>query len=174
MKILFFTVLLFLFSVLTVVAQDVQLEVIREEIVNQKDQDVNPKTRSSSGFNFPTTDVPAGDRRIIFRFLNKSEKEIVVYGLAYDSTFQPAGFLIPFDAKTEDWSEPTREREAGERNSLLQKDQRVLQPGESLEFSALLSATADKDKKFKRTVYYSLIAGNCQPRLVEIEFSLSK
>lgn len=174
MKILFFSVFLFLFSEMTVVAQDVQLEVAREEIVNPKYQDVNPKTRSASGFNFPTNDVRVGDRRIIFKFLNKSEKEIVVYGLAYDSTFQPAGFLIPFDPKTENWNEPTREREAGERNSLLQKDQRVLQPGESLEFSALLSSTADRDKKFKRTVYYSLNAGDCQPRLVEIEFSLSK
>lgn len=174
MRILFFSVIMFLFSGMTAVAQDVQLEVAREEIVNPKDKDVNPKARSSSGFNFPTNDVPAGDRRIIFKIMNRSEKEIVVYGLAYDSTFQPAGFLIPFDDNKEDWNEPPREREAGERNSLLQKDQRVLQPGESFEFSALLSSTTDMDKKFKRTVYYSLNAGNFQPRLVDVEFSLSK
>ncbi|MBV6496989.1 MAG: hypothetical protein DYH05_08785 [Acidobacteria bacterium ACB1] len=107
---------------------------------------------------FCVTDVHAIERRaalqqrvyvdwnITFSITNRSENEIVVFGMEFeDGRFDPVRYLLHFNKKTNSWDYPNSSNAPTpwEKESSVMKHKKILRPGESLTFSRDVSRVSD-------------------------------
>lgn len=124
------------------------------EKIDLKD-DVNRDEQSSTLSKFPIRDVFPPNRRITFRLTNFSNTSIVVYGLSYDTTFNPSGSLLGLNQLTNNWEHLGKQIDDSKLNYIKKQDQKILEPNESFTFFILQRIKENEIKKIKRTIYFS-------------------
>lgn len=98
------------------------------------------------------------DREVIYKLSNTTQKRIVVYGTEVEGALQPIRYRLWLNKRLNRWEYPERSGKPvpWKNISSLYKEERILEPGESLLFNGFLSATADCDQFYRVTVQVKL------------------
>ena len=113
---------------------------------SQCDGDVRLRVIRQEKYNGCGSDFIGADMRVIYRLLNKSDHAIYVFGLSSDELFDPTGYVVRFDPKTQKWLYPTGDNKPipWKDRSILDKSAKIIEPGKSIEFDACHSTRETK------------------------------
>jgi hypothetical protein len=97
---------------------------------------------------------PENNRRVVFRLVNKTSKPVIVYGIKYDDSFDPAGYLVEFSESKNEWVYPNGETSEPSFSgvSSIEKEKYTMKAGRAIEFTAEMSSI-QSGKRFRRTAY---------------------
>ena len=94
------------------------------------------------------------DRKVTFKLLNTSQKDIMIFGRNIEEGFNPTRYLLRLNKGQNKWEYPTPSGEPVKWNKVSSESKKVkiLKPGEFITFTSYYSSEADCGQFFKVSV----------------------